>query len=148
MDRALSGATIPGQSGPGSNGNEAVLRIPQSSSITGTSPSDCLMSYTGHSLEWGGLTVSVFYSPSWLGNCFLRVFCTHLYGIKYSYLIQIICIKLYGFKYSYLIQIIYSPFHGFKLSLLFNNDNLLVHNPLPKKIILRFQVTINNPYRL
>ena len=44
IDRALSGATIPDQSGPGSNGNEGVLRILQSSSITGTSPSDCLMS--------------------------------------------------------------------------------------------------------
>ena len=49
-DRALSGATIPGQSGLGSNGNEGVLHIPQSSSITGTSPSDCLVSYLGHSL--------------------------------------------------------------------------------------------------
>ena len=46
----LSGATTPGQSGPGSNGNEGVLRISQSSSIAGTSPSDCLVSYPGHSL--------------------------------------------------------------------------------------------------
>ena len=67
---ALSGATAPGQSGPGSDGNEGVLRIPQSSSIAGTSPSDCLVS--GHSL--GGVlplcrgAVSVFYSPSRLGN--------------------------------------------------------------------------------
>ena len=38
------------------NGNEGVLRIPQSSSITGTSPLDCLVSYPGHSL--GGLTPS------------------------------------------------------------------------------------------
>ena len=29
IDRALSGATILGQSGPGSNGNEGVLRIPK-----------------------------------------------------------------------------------------------------------------------
>ena len=29
------------------------FRIPQSSSIPVTSPSDCLMSYLGHSLEWG-----------------------------------------------------------------------------------------------
>ena len=50
IDRALSGVTTPGQSGPGSNGNEGVLRIPQSSSITGTPPSDCLVSYIGHSL--------------------------------------------------------------------------------------------------
>ena len=34
----------------GSNGNEGVLRIPQSSSIAGTSPSDYLVSYLGHSL--------------------------------------------------------------------------------------------------
>ena len=38
MDRALSGATTPSQSGPGSNDNEGVLRIPQGLSITGTSP--------------------------------------------------------------------------------------------------------------
>ena len=49
----LSSATTPGQSGPGSNGNERVLRIPQSPSITGTSPSDCLMSYPGYLLGVG-----------------------------------------------------------------------------------------------
>ena len=47
---ALLGATTPGQSKPGSNGNEGVLRIPQSSSIIGSLPSDCLVSYTEHSL--------------------------------------------------------------------------------------------------
>ena len=47
----LSVATTPGRSGPGSHGNEGVLRILQSSSIIGTSPSNCLVSYTGHSLE-------------------------------------------------------------------------------------------------
>ena len=44
---------MPGQSGPGSNGNEGVLHIPQGPSITGTSPSDCLLSYPGHSLVGG-----------------------------------------------------------------------------------------------
>ena len=34
MDRTLSGAIIAGHSGPGNDGNEEVLRIPQSSSIT------------------------------------------------------------------------------------------------------------------
>ena len=53
IDRALSDATILHQCGPGSNDNEGVLRIPQGSSITGTSPSDCLVSYSGHSLEGG-----------------------------------------------------------------------------------------------
>ena len=51
----LSCATTPGKSGPGSDGNEGVLCIPQSSSITGTSPLDCLMSYPSHSLVGGGL---------------------------------------------------------------------------------------------
>ena len=50
IDRTLSGATTLGQSGPGSDGNERVLRISQSYSITGTSPSDCLVSYPGRSL--------------------------------------------------------------------------------------------------
>ena len=45
-----SGATTPGQSRPGSNGNKGVVCIPQSSRITGTLPSDCLASYLGHSL--------------------------------------------------------------------------------------------------
>ena len=47
MDRTLSGATTPAQSEPGS---EEVLRISQSSSFTEASPSDCFMSYPGHSL--------------------------------------------------------------------------------------------------
>ncbi len=54
MDRALSGATTPGQSGPGSDGNEGLLRISQSSSTAGTSPSDCLVSYPGLSCVCGG----------------------------------------------------------------------------------------------
>ena len=41
IDKTLSGATTLGQSGPGSDGNEGVLRIPQSSSITVASPSEC-----------------------------------------------------------------------------------------------------------
>ena len=40
---------IPGQSGSGSNGNEGVLHIPQSSSPE-VSPSDSLMPCLGHSL--------------------------------------------------------------------------------------------------
>ena len=50
IDRTLPGATTTIQSGAGSNGNEGVLCIPQSSSITGTSLSNCLVSYSGHSL--------------------------------------------------------------------------------------------------
>ena len=44
IDKILTGASIPGPSEPGSDGSKGVLRIPQSSSITETSPSDCLVS--------------------------------------------------------------------------------------------------------
>ena len=50
IDRTLSSATTPGQSGPKSDGNKVVLCIHQSSSITTASPSDCLVSHPGHSL--------------------------------------------------------------------------------------------------
>ena len=70
----LSCYTTLSQSGLGSNGNNGVLHIPQSSRITGTSPSDCLVSYPRHSLWKGGIIslckdlVCVFYSPSQLGK--------------------------------------------------------------------------------
>ena len=68
IDLTLSGAITPGQSGPGSDGNKGVPRISQSSSLTGASPSEFLVSYPGHSLvgvllHWRG-TISVFCSLS------------------------------------------------------------------------------------
>ena len=51
IDRTLSRATIPSQSGPGSDGNKGLLCILQGSSITGTSPTDCLLLYSGNSLQ-------------------------------------------------------------------------------------------------
>ena len=48
IDRALSGVTIPGQSGLESDGNERLLQILQNPSIIGNSSSDCLGSYPGH----------------------------------------------------------------------------------------------------
>ena len=90
----LSSATTPGQAGVGSNGNEGVLRIPQSPSISGTLLSDCLVSYPGHSLgEVIPLcrgAVSVFYSLSRQGNGqLIYMICKHkstkLNGYKYCY---------------------------------------------------------------
>ena len=60
MDRTLSDATTPGQSEPRSVGNEGVSCISQSSSITEISPSDCLVSYLGHSSWELDLTVGIF----------------------------------------------------------------------------------------
>ena len=73
IDRTLSGATTQVQNKPSSDANKRVLRIPQSSSITGDSPSDYLVSYSGHTLRGGVLpfcrgAIGVFYSPSRLGH--------------------------------------------------------------------------------
>ena len=56
IDRTLSCVNTPGQSGPRSDDNEGVLNIFQSSRITGTSSSDCLVSYPGHPLLGWALT--------------------------------------------------------------------------------------------
>ena len=50
LDWTLSDATTLGHSGPGSDGNEDVLRISPSSSTNRTSPSDWLEPYLGHPL--------------------------------------------------------------------------------------------------
>ena len=52
IDRTLSVPTSLSQSWPGSHGNKGILWILQSSSITRTSPSDCLVSYQD-SRWWG-----------------------------------------------------------------------------------------------
>ena len=77
IDCTLLGSTNPRLSGPGSEGNERVLHIPQSSSITETSLSECLVhiQYTCCVCVWGVLplgreTVGVFYNPSQLGNLY------------------------------------------------------------------------------
>ena len=68
IDRILSGAITPSQSGPGSDGNERVLGIPQILTITVASSSDCFVSY--QDARWNGVlslcrdAVGIFYSPS------------------------------------------------------------------------------------
>ena len=51
--------------------------FPPNTSIAGTSPSDCLVSYTGQTLvsyrEHCRIAIGVFCSPSRLGHCFLCV---------------------------------------------------------------------------
>ena len=87
IDRSLSGATTPGQSEPGNDGNKGVVCIPQSSSIIGASQSYCLVSpnppswslaiglfsvisrtLIGRFLLLCREAVGVFYSPGRLGN--------------------------------------------------------------------------------
>ena len=77
IDRTQSDATTPGQSEPESDYNNELLRIPQSSSITGTSSSDCLVPYPGDSL-WGALPIyrDLVYSAvlvEWTNNLFALI---------------------------------------------------------------------------
>ena len=66
LDRTFLGATTMGQSESGSDGNERVLHILQSSSITEASLSVYLMSYPGHLFCGGGEAEmqSVYYSAA------------------------------------------------------------------------------------
>ena len=61
-----------GQNVPENKGNKGVLRNPEGSSITGTSPLDWFVSHLGHSLVGFypicSEAVNVFYSPSRLGH--------------------------------------------------------------------------------
>ena len=85
LDRTISGATTPGHSGPGSDGNEGVVRILQNSGITGTSPSDCFVSYPGHLLgEYhSSAEMQSVYSvaPNRLGQDQIDLFENYLYQI-------------------------------------------------------------------
>ncbi len=82
INRTLSGATPPGQSEPESDGNEDVLHIPQSSSIVGASPSDCLMSYLGHSL--GGVLLLYRYAVPQSHQSFLNEKTIQFQSIQFS----------------------------------------------------------------
>ena len=74
IERTLSGATILSQNGSGSDSNEGVLCIPQISSNTGASPSDCQVSYVGHSLSKRGCRIHRLY----LCRCFRNICLKHL----------------------------------------------------------------------
>ena len=79
IDGTLTGVTTQSLSGPGSNGNEEVLHIPQSSR-TEDSPSDGLMSYQGHLLVGSYLFAEMqsMYSISqadWASLCVIIYFC-------------------------------------------------------------------------
>ena len=64
----LSGATTPGLSGPGKDGNEGVLHISESPSITENPTSDYFASYprhsSGESYPHCRETIGISYSPS------------------------------------------------------------------------------------
>ena len=84
-------------------GMKECSELPQSSSITGTSPSDCLVPYPGHSL-WRGVlplcrgAVSVFYSPNRLGNCLSVCVCIWM-CVCVGECMWVCVIYMWAFKY-------------------------------------------------
>ena len=86
IERTQSRVTNPGQSWPGSDGNERKRHILSSSSITEASPWDCLVTYWGQSLRgvgWGLTTLQI------CRQCILQpqptyeVFSLYIYIFKY-----------------------------------------------------------------
>ena len=89
-------------SGPGSNGNEGMLRIPQSSSFIGTSPSDC-----SRTLDWGGgLTPRqrnsrYILQPQPTGQLTFRQTCmTVIFSLDFIYERQWVLIVFSSFSYN------------------------------------------------
>ena len=118
IDSALFSTTIPGQSEPKSGGNKEVLHISQSSSITGTSPSDCLVPYPRHLLGWGFLplcrvAVGVFYSPSPL-SMFMFLFNVVICWVNWK--LKNVCIQMNTLEVLELQKRIYKNKHSSPLT--------------------------------
>ena len=147
IDRTPLGATTPGWSGPWSDNNKGVFRIPQSFSITGASPSDCLVSYLGYSLaeSYPSVEMRSVYSADpadWASTKrvlskirnYIRCWVSssgHLEIVEYSFIFitprstlsrcskfQLICFKIIS-----LLSLLYSYINLFEL---FNAKNILV----------------------
>ena len=99
IDRVLSCATTPGQSGHSSDGNYGVLCIPQSSSIAGPSSSDCSMSYPEHSFEgtYSSVEVQSVYSTTSADWAILGLwFFIHIFNLRYYFcLVSVLCLVSY-----------------------------------------------------
>ena len=95
IDMAFSGATTLGQSGHGSDNSEWVLCIPKSCRVTGASVSDCIVAYSGQSLERGVLplwrdAVGVFCSLCRLSHTTYTHTHIHTHTHIYIYIIKLI----------------------------------------------------------
>ena len=111
IDRTLSGAATSDQSGPGRDGNENVLHIPQSSR-TGTSLSDAFESY--QNTCWRGMrqlfcrdAVGVFYSPNRMYSDFLVNF--HVRMVNRPFLIiplHLYPLSIYAMKINFYILLV------------------------------------------
>ena len=139
----ISGATTPGQSGLGSDGNEGVLHIPQSSYVTRPSLSDCL-SYIqdtncGEAVPLCRGAIGVVYSPNQLGNrthlnwytWYVRLIASRGIDIVSTYkMVSIIAIQHYQFD-SILIICLHRG--NWIQILLFNTNYSIQHNSFVRK---------------
>ena len=106
IDETLTGTTNPGKSWSGSNANEGVLHLPQSSR-TRASPSDGLVSY--HDTLIGGMflicrdAISIFYSTSYLTS----------QDFSISKIIIIMLCRYHGYPWTSLAT---SPYHSSPLA--------------------------------
>ena len=82
IEMTLSGATTPSQNGPGNYGSEGIYHISQRSNITGTSPSDYLVSYLGHFLASSGGDLTPLQRRSW---CILQPQQNGQFDFRYKY---------------------------------------------------------------
>ena len=141
IDRTLSGASTPGQSGPGSDGHKEVLRIPHISSITGASPSNCLVSYPRQIWRCERIKRNIkrTYQKKIL-RCVLTcrkltgvsIFCTKgsiLKKISVSFIVRF-CLGKYSFSlYTFWTHLIFwrkSVFHSLFISVLVNTASVLI----------------------
>ena len=128
IDRTLSGAITPGWSGPRNEDNEGLVHIPQSSSITATSWSDCLVTYLGHSLRrilpLCRNAIGVFYNLSWLAKyvcvCVCVFVCIHVcihvyihvcvcvYTCVYTCIYMCVCVCIHMCVYMYIYMCVYT----------------------------------------
>ena len=124
IDRALSGATTPSQNRHGSYGNEVVLCIPKSCSITRTSASVCLVSYTRTLLggPYSSTEMQLAYSTAPVDRA-IKIIYIYIYIYKSDLALNkpqgiicnknnqyIICKELYVLSFSFkLIQLQSSP---------------------------------------
>ena len=115
IDRTLSYAISPGQGKPGSDGNERVLGIPQSSSITGASMSDCHIR-----IHVGG----VFFSRQRCSRCVLQL----QPNVPYLCLHECVCISVQSLN-----------FHSTRTSLMPTDDLRLRCSALLVQRLFRIQ---------
>ena len=136
MDRVLSGATILGQGGPRSNGDEGVLRIPQTSRITGCLTIRLYSVISRTLVREAGLTLL-----QRCGRCILQPRSTgqnnHLFAVIWF---QVLLLNINNFKNGNE-QILHSPHSSRPILLLPNAVSDLSHKFVLSQLYIFHKLT-------